>query len=261
MPGVNDDDRLRVFIGDVQGCATELEDLLTELRYDPRRHALYYCGDLVNRGPRSLDALRLARETAAGAVLGNHDLHLIARAAGGRESKPLDTLDDVLGAEDGAQLVAWLQSRPVIIEWDDLVLVHAGIHPRWTDLKAVNTRVAERLDPHDPFTDPDLRFATTARFCDPEGNQPPWKLVRAAYEAAPEDIATSIIPPFAPWDSYWPGPRTIVFGHWAQRGLVRGEFARGLDTGCVWGGNLTAWIAEEDRVVSVPARATYQAPT
>ena len=76
--------------------------------------------------------------------------------------------------------------------------------------------------------------------------------------ARPTSPAPSRAAPFRPWDDFWAGPRTVVFGHWARRGLVQTEFARGLDTGCVWGGSLTAWIAEEDRIVSVPARAQHQ---
>jgi len=111
----------------------------------------------------------------------------------------------------------------------------------------------------DPMANADLRFATTVRYCDPEGNLPPRDIAQPARRATQPGRAGSIAPPYAPWDAFWHGPRTVVFGHWAERGLVRGEHARGLDTGCVWGGRLTAWIAEEDRFVSVPARQTYQA--
>lgn len=257
MGMANKDGRQRVFIGDVHGCASELEDLLHELRYDPSRHALYFCGDLVNRGPRSLDALRLARECAANAVLGNHDLHLIGRAAGVRGAKGLDTIDEVLTAPDGPELVEWLRERPAIIEWEDLVLVHAAIHPGWDDLGAVGRGIATEIDwTDDPMENSDLRFATTVRYCDPAGNVP----TRAVDPPLGRGGHRGSIPsPYAPWDSFWRGPRTVVFGHWAQRGLVRGDYTRGLDTGCVWGGQLTAWIAEDDRIVSVPARRTYQA--
>jgi bis(5'-nucleosyl)-tetraphosphatase (symmetrical) len=257
MSGATPDDRVRIFIGDVHGCATELENLLEDLDYDPARHALYYCGDIVNRGPRSLDALRLARQTAAGAVIGNHDLHLVARAAGGRDAKPMDTLEEVLSATDSAELIAWLRNRPVVIEWADIVLVHAGLHPGWTNLAALNRQIALHLDAADPLRDADLRFATTVRYCDPAGEVPSRAESAALLSEGTETDAT-VAAPFAPWHTYWRGPRKVVFGHWAQRGLVRTDFARGLDTGCVWGGSLTAWIAEEERLVSVPARARYQ---
>ncbi len=260
MEAVNGDDRQRVFIGDVQGCASELEDLLDELRYDPQRHALYFCGDLVNRGPRSLDALRLARECAADSVLGNHDLHLIARAAGVRGAKALDTIEEILTAPDGDDLISWLRGRPAVIEWADLVLVHAGLHPTWTDLAAVDRRIARGVDwTGDPMESADLRFATTVRYCGPQGDIPPRDVERPARRETRPGHLGSIAPPYAPWDAFWHGPRTVVFGHWAERGLVRRDCVRGLDSGCVWGGRLTAWIAEQDRFVSVPARERYQA--
>jgi len=260
MEVANADDRQRVFIGDVQGCASELEDLLRELRYDPARHALYFCGDLVNRGPRSLDALRLARECAAGTVLGNHDLHLIARAAGVRGAKELDTIEEILTAPDGPELIDWLRDRPAVIEWHDIVLVHAALHPGWTDLGVVDRRIAAEVDwAGDPMANANLRFATTVRYCDPEGNAPPRAVAQPARRATRPGHPGPIAPPYAPWDAFWHGPRTVVFGHWAERGLVHEENVRGLDTGCVWGGRLTAWIAEEDRFISVPARETYQA--
>lgn len=259
MQVANADGRQRIFIGDVQGCASELEDLLQELRYQPSRHALYFCGDLVNRGPRSLDALRLAREVAAGTVLGNHDLHLIASAAGVRGSKDLDTIEEILTAPDGPELIDWLRGQPVIIEWPDIVLVHAALHPGWTNLGVVRRRVAAEVDwTADPMANADLRFATTVRYCDAAGNLPARDIALPARRATRPGHPGAIAPPYAPWDTFWHGPRTVVFGHWAERGLVREETVRGLDTGCVWGGRLTAWIAEEDRFVSVPARRTYQ---
>jgi len=260
MEVANDDGRRRVFIGDVQGCASELEDLLEELRYDPARHALYFCGDLVNRGPRSLDALRLARNCAADTVPGNHDLHLIARADGVRGAKDLDTIEEILTAPDGPELIEWLRGRPVIIAWPDIVLVHAALHPKWTDLDDVSRRITAEVDwTADPMANADLRFATTARYCDAEGNVPARDVARPGRSATGPDHPAKIAPPYAPWDAFWHDPRIAVFGHWAERGLVQGENTRGLDTGCVWGGRLTAWIAEEDRFVSVPARRTYHA--
>lgn len=255
------DSRLRVFIGDVQGCASELERLLERLDYDRDRHALYFVGDIVNRGPRSLDALRLVRREAAGVVLGNHDLHLIARAAGIRSGRPGDTLDDVLEAPDRDELVAWLRRQPAILEWDDLVLVHAGLCPTWGDLGRIDREIRDSVDwSADPIDNADLRFATTVRYCGPAGELPPPEVGRPATRGTRPGHPGDIDAPYAPWDHFWNGPRTVVFGHWAQRGLVRGRWARGLDTGCVWGGALTAWVAEEDRVLEEPAAAPYQEP-
>lgn len=243
--------RHRVFVGDLQGCAAELDDLLALLGFDPDRHELWIVGDIVNRGPDSLGALRRVVDIGADSVLGNHDLHLIARWSGLREPRPGDTLDDVLEADDADRLVGWLRERPPMVVWDDLVLVHAGLHPQWDDLQRVARRTAASVDwSQDPLEHPDLSFMTTVRSCDATGNRP-----RDGGGADGEAV---------PWDEWYRGRRTVVFGHWSQRGLVdrrRGQARMiGLDTGCVWGGRLTAWIAEEDRFVSVPARRRYQDP-
>jgi len=229
----------RIFVGDVQGCRAELERLLETLRFDPARDRLYPVGDLVNRGPDSLGALRLLHRLDAGAVLGNHDVHLLRVAAGRRALRDGDTIDDVLAAPDRDALLGWLHGLPWIRTWDDVVLVHAGIHPAWTDPVAV-------LNGIDPLVDDERSaFVTRVRWCDPSGARPP------ADRPPPQ-------PPCVPWfELRPPDPRTIVWGHWAERGLVVTDGLRGLDTGCVWGGRLTAWIAEEDRLVDVPAERAY----
>lgn len=232
----------RIFIGDVQGCRAELEELLEELRFDPAADELQSVGDLVNRGPDSLGVLRLARELDAGAVLGNHDLHLLSAAAGRRQKRRGDTLDDVLAAPDRDELLAWVAALPFLRVWPDLFLVHGGLDPTWRDPAAALLGV----DPLDPT--PDARFAVRVRYCDPAGNLPPRD------DPPPGE-------PFRPWYAWYDparhGGRTVVFGHWAAKGLLVREKLRGLDSGCVWGGKLSAWIAEEDRIVQVPARRTY----
>jgi bis(5'-nucleosyl)-tetraphosphatase (symmetrical) len=239
--------RQRLFVGDVQGCADELESLLEQLRFDPDAHELWFVGDLVNRGPASARVLRLARELGGRSVLGNHDLHLLGVAAGERTLRTGDTLEDALGAPDRDALLDWLRSQPLLHGWDDLIVVHAGLHPRWSDPEAVTRPLEAAIRAgRIPWDDPDLRFATRVRHCDASGAQPP------------DDLHPG--PGFAPWDAYYCGARTVVFGHWAARGLVRGPRTRGLDTGCVWGGALTAWIAEQDRFAQVPARRAYQTP-
>lgn len=234
-------------MGDLHGCADELEELLAALGYDPARHELWFVGDLVNRGPASARALRRVIELGADSVLGNHDLHLLRAAAGCRRRLRGDTLDDVLAAPDRDELLAWLRRRPLVREWDDLVLVHAGLHPDWEKPREVAAPLeAELARGRVPDEDPALRFLTTVRWCDARGSLPP-------KGSEPEPGSR-----FRPWDELYRGERLVVFGHWATRGLVRGERVRGLDTGCVWGGRLTAWVAEEDRFVSVPARRAYQ---
>jgi bis(5'-nucleosyl)-tetraphosphatase (symmetrical) len=238
--------RRRIFIGDVQGCREELERLLDALGFDPAGDELHPVGDLVNRGPDSLGTLRLLRQLDAGGVLGNHDLHLLRVANGTRRAGARDTLDEVLAAEDRRELLDWLAARPFARGWPDLVCVHAALHPRWSD------PVAELagLDPLE--TDPRSDFATRARYCDSQGTRP-------------ESDWPPPAPPFGPWYRFWQGradgTRTVVFGHWARNGLVNEARVRGLDTGCVWGKQLTAWIAEEDRLVHVPAARVYSKPS
>jgi len=235
----------RIFIGDVQGCREELERLLERLRFDPSTDVLHPVGDLVNRGPDSLGTLRLLKALDAQAVLGNHDLHLLQVAAGLRRERRRDTLAAVLAAEDREELLAWLAALPFVRRLEDLWLVHAALHPRWTDPVAA----LAGADPLAPT--PAALFAVRARYCDPEGRLP-------ERDDGPPG------PPFRPWhELYRPedhGGRTVVFGHWSVQGLLVRPHLRGLDTGCVWGKELTAWIAEEDRIVAVPARRAYAPP-
>lgn len=232
----------RLFLGDVHGCREELEALLERVAFDSSRDRLLPVGDLVNRGPDSLGALRLLRSLGAETVLGNHDLHFLKRVRTGQPAKPLDTLEELLGAEDLEDLAGWLSSQPLLRDHGDLFQVHAGLSPAWSDpgvTLGANSANLESVRPED------RSFAVSARRCLASG-----QLVRS-----PEHTGA------AAWDSFYDPDRfegrRVVFGHWAERGLVRHAGACGLDTGCVWGGALTIWIAEEDRFVSEPARRTY----
>jgi bis(5'-nucleosyl)-tetraphosphatase (symmetrical) len=229
-----------VFIGDIQGCRTELEALLRELQFDPAEDALHPVGDLVNRGPDSVGTLRLLRRLGARPVLGNHDLHLLRVAAGTRRLREGDTFSDVLEAPDRDELLAWLRGLPFARALDGVLLVHAGVHPLWKDPVA-------RLAGIDPCVrHPDTDFVTRVRLCDREGRRP-------------EEPSADEHGRFEPWFDFLPPrpDRTVVFGHWAQQGLLVRPGLRGLDTGCVWGHELTAWIREEDRLVGVPAERVY----
>lgn len=228
-----------IFIGDIQGCRSELERLLDRLRYDPAADRLEPVGDLVNRGPDSLGVLRLLRDLDAGGVLGNHDTYLLRAAAGLRRRSPRDTLEAVFGAEDRDALLRWLARRPFARALPGVLLVHAGFHPAWTDPVAR----LEGVDPLHPH--PDSDFATLVRYCRPDGRRP------ARGERSGKG--------YRPWFDHWShgDSRTTVFGHWAERGLVERPGFRGLDTGCVWGGRLTAWVSEEDRLESVPAERAW----
>ena len=203
----------RIFVGDVQGCREPLERLLDAVAFRAGVDRLLPVGDLVNKGPDSPGTLALLMELRAEPVLGNHDLHWLARAP----------------AVDPQQR-AWLSSQPVVRVFDDLVMVHAGLHPRWDEAKL------RALSPDD------VDYAVNVRYVDPEGNRP-----RSDWPPPG--------PPFRPWDDFYTGSRRVVFGHWARRGLVVRPQCVGLDTGCVYGGKLSAWIAEEDRVVQVDGLA------
>lgn len=229
----------RIFVGDIQGCAHQLDVLLAavEMRSSDR---IYCVGDLVNRGPDSLSVLRRLRQLDARVVLGNHDLYLLRHARRAKRLDPLHPLAPILAATDRNKLLEWIGEQPVMRVEDDVVVVHAGLHPLWSDLPAVAKRLRRAVGRYlRGDRDAALTFATEVRNCDAEGERP------AADYPDPG-------PPYRPWDDFYGGDRLVVFGHWAQRGLVVGTRTRGLDTGCVYGGPLTAWIAEEDRLVQVP---------
>ncbi len=232
----------RIFVGDIQGCREELERLLERVRYDTAADDLQPVGDLVNRGPDSLGTLRVLKQVNAGGVLGNHDLHALRVARGLRNPGRRDTLSKLFASEDAPLLLEWLARRPFVRVWPDGVCVHAGLNPAWRDPVAT----LSELDPYTPCVESD--FATRARYCTVNGETPEtdWP-----------------VPPsrFKPWwrffkEDGWQG-RWIVFGHWARQGLLDRPMLKGLDTGCVWGKCLTAWIPEEDRFVQVPAVRPY----
>jgi bis(5'-nucleosyl)-tetraphosphatase (symmetrical) len=237
--------RRRIFVGDIQGCSAELEELLATVGFDPAGDELQPVGDLVNRGPDSLGVLRRLKGLGSQGVLGNHDLHLLRVVAGVRKLAPTDTFQDVLAAPDRDELLAWLRAMPLVRKWDDVWLVHAALRPTWSD-------PVRALDCRDLIgRDPEVEFATRARYATPVGEQ------------AKEDWPPPK-PPFRPWFEHWfaahpDDPRTVVYGHWARMGLVVKPKLRGLDSGCVWGGKLSAWIAEEDRIVQVAAERAYAA--
>ncbi len=254
-------------IGDLQGCAQSLAELLQ--RADPTTQAaLRFTGDLVNRGPDSLGALRrvIALGKRAVTVLGNHDLHLLAVATGIRQAHRTDTLDAILGAPDRDALIDWVRSRPLAHREGDYLLVHAGVLPQWSAEQVVELageveavlRGPDWVDflrtmyGNEPASwrdelkgDDRLRLVVNAltrvRFIRPDGSMD-FKLKDSA-SAAPSG--------WMPWFDA-PGRRTadvtVVFGHWSTLGLVNRPNLLSLDTGCVWGGTLTA-VRLEDRSV------------
>ena len=195
-------------MGDIQGCLEQLDALLEAADFVRGRDRLVPVGDLVNKGPDSDGVLDRVIELDAEPVLGNHDLYWLT--AGKAQPRHID----------------WLRAQPPVRIYDDLIAVHAGLHPKWDEVKLVS------LDADD------VDYAVNVRYCDEEGRRP-------ATDWPPPG------PPFRPWDDFYRGHKRVVFGHWARRGLVVRPQCIGLDTGCVYGGMLTAWIAEEDRFVQV----------
>ena len=269
-------------IGDIQGCCDELRALLTRIGFSADRDRLWLVGDLVNRGPQSLEVLRFVRALGDNAivVLGNHDLHLLAVACGCRSARRSDTLDDILRAPDRDALLEWLAGRPLAhFESGDL-LVHAGVVPQWTVettmALAREVEVALRDDPRNLFDhmygdEPDhwspdltgtdrLRFAinvlTRIRVCTSQGR------IDLRLKGKPPPPGSAWIP----WFNV-EGRRTrdtrIVFGHWSALGLVLRDDVIGLDSGCVWGGTLTAMDLDDESAghapVSVPCSG-HQSP-
>jgi bis(5'-nucleosyl)-tetraphosphatase (symmetrical) len=257
-------------IGDVQGCFDELRQLLNALQYKADRDVLWFVGDLVNRGPKSLEVLRFVRSLGDGAVavLGNHDLHLITQHEGIERRRKDDTFDDVLEAKDAADLVDWLRTRPMMHVEGDLAMVHAGLLPQWT--VQTGARLAREVET--ALSAPDYRgflqnmygskperwsdsltgwdrlrvivnAMTRMRFCSPEGQME----FRAKGKEAP--------PGYMPWfKARKKDKQTIVFGHWSALGLKLIEGFAGLDCGCVWGGSLAALRLEDRKLFQVPCR-------
>lgn len=203
----------RIFVGDIQGCLGPLKALLEAAAFRPGTDVLHPVGDMVNKGPDSHGVLRLLMGLDARPVLGNHDFKWLEKVQSNDPSVK--------------QQKDWLRSQPIVRVFDDVVVVHAGLHPKWTE---------EELS---SLTDEQKSYAITVRYCDPEGNKPP-------EDWPPPDL------PYRPWHHYYHGKKRVVFGHWARQGLYVTDKVIGLDSGCVYGGLLSAWIAEEDGIVQVP---------
>jgi bis(5'-nucleosyl)-tetraphosphatase (symmetrical) len=249
-------------IGDIQGCYAELDELLQRIRFNADRDLLLFTGDLVNRGPQSLATLRRIRNLAANAivVLGNHDLHLLAVAfVPDHRLRRSDTLDEVLDASDRDSLLAWLLERP-LAHYDSArhdLLVHAGLVPQWHAQQAAQLAgEVESALRHDPRAllsamygdEPDrwdesltgedrLRFIinvlTRVRVCTAQGR------VDLRQKGPPEDSRAPWMPWFKVKERASAAVR-VIFGHWSTLGFYRGEGVLALDTGCAWGGALTA---------------------
>jgi len=261
-------------IGDVQGCYEELVRLIDKLGFEPSRDELWFVGDLVNRGPRSLDVLRFVRnlEDSATVVLGNHDLHLLA--AREHPDRVDEILRPILAAADADELLHWLRHRPLAHYRPDLntLMVHAGIDPTWDPLTTVKlAREAEqtlRGTAYQGFframygDEPArwsakltgierLRFIinclTRIRFCYPDGT------LDFAQKGPPSKVAAPLLPWFDLPDRASRSVR-VVCGHWSALELLHRPDVLMIDTGCVWGRDLTAVrIDGPAQIVSVAA--------
>ena len=247
-------------IGDVQGCFDDLLRLLDSIHFDQSHDQLWFAGDLVNRGPKSLETLRFVKSlgTSAITVLGNHDLHLLATACNIRKIHSKDSLTAILQAPDRDELLFWLRQQPLFHYNDDFCLLHAGLPPQWdfNKTRKMAHKVEKVLKSQD-YLDflkhmygdtPDiwskdlkgfskLRFITNCftrmRFCDVNGK------LDFSYKGSLANKPKNLMPWFAV-----PGRKSncmrIIFGHWSTLGFYQDHNCYGIDTGCLWGGQLTA---------------------
>jgi len=255
-------------VGDIQGCCDQLQQLHAQIKQKHPQARLLFTGDLVNRGPRSLASLRYVRDLGdkAETVLGNHDLHLLALASGIDKSHKSDTLQEILQAPDREELLHWLRHRPLALWEDGHLLVHAGVFPQWSveqtlelaqEVEAV-LRGSDWLHflSHMYGNQPDrwddklqgverwrciVNALTRIRFCSTDG----------VMDFASKDGIADIPPGFMPWFDV-PARKTqdvpVIIGHWSTLGLLLRPDLLSIDTGCVWGGKLTA-VCLQDRSV------------
>ncbi|MGB2079308.1 MAG: symmetrical bis(5'-nucleosyl)-tetraphosphatase [Vibrio sp.] len=250
-------------LGDIQGCFDELQALLDKVQFNPQNDTLYVAGDLVARGPKSLETLRFLFNLgdSAACVLGNHDLHLLAVSLGIHKVNPKDKTQAIFEAEDKDELLTWLRHQPMMIEGNDFVICHAGISPQW-DLNTARKQahaiekklrhpekwqilVKEMYGDSPTAWQPDLpklerlRFSinsfTRMRFCHQDGS------LEMSCKLPPSDVTDPNLYPWFQVPSRQPLGKTVIFGHWAALMGCHDQSANviGLDTGCVWGEHLT----------------------
>jgi bis(5'-nucleosyl)-tetraphosphatase (symmetrical) len=262
-------------IGDIQGCYDELRSLLDTIRFDPSHDTLWLVGDLVNRGPNSLQTLRYLRGLgdAVVTVLGNHDLNLLAVAAGIRKPHKSDAVDDLLNAPDRDELLRWLRTRKMMHADSRYAMVHGGLLPQWSIARALelageveaelqgenHVELLTRMYGNAPARWDDaltgydrlrviVNAMTRLRLCDAQGT------MEFDHKTKPVDLP----PGYMPWFDV-PGRKNadtpIICGHWAALGLVVRNDLLAIDTGCVWGRTLTALRLEDRRVFQCDCRA------
>ena len=258
-------------IGDIQGCYNEFQQLLDQIRFDATQDKLWLVGDLVNRGPDSLRVLRLVKSLGESAitVLGNHDLHLLAVAAEEAALHQGDTLDEILNAPDRDELLTWLRHQRLLHAENGYVLVHAGLLPQWSVKKATalarEVENALRSDNYALFFEhmygnaprawsddltgyKRLRVIANAftrlRICNSEGE------MEFKFKGEEENIPTDYLPWFD-LPTRKSRDSTVIFGHWSALGLKVMPNIIALDTGCLWGGSMTAIRLEDRKIFQV----------
>ncbi len=266
-------------IGDLQGCLEPLDRLLSTLPLR-KQDELWFVGDVVNRGPHSLELLRMVRSLGdrATVVLGNHDLHLLCVAEGATHLRPGVTLDDILETPDREELLRWVRCRPLLHRDQGVTLVHAGLLPQWTvDQAASLAREVEGVLQSDQYGDflkvmygntptgwhdaltgverwrTIINGMTRLRICSCEG------VMEFGYKGPLKGIPDGFMPWFAVPRRRSAGQR-LLCGHWSALGLHCSVDVQGLDTGCLWGGPLTALRLEDGvifQVAGMPVRPLH----
>lgn len=265
------------FIGDIQGCFDEFKLLLDKISFSPDTDTLYLAGDLIGRGPKSLETLDyiIQYQDAIHTVLGNHDLHFLAIANGIKSAKPSDRFEALLAHANLTSYVDYLRQQPLLIELTEhkIVLTHAGMSPQWdlaqarqatdlvaTQLKSKNYTVLLTQmyqDNIDAWQEAStllstmifaINACTRMRYCNRDGT------LDFSQKCPP---SAQLDDRFIPWyqlPNHLPENYRCVFGHWASlMGMTEDSRYLALDTGCLWGGQLTAWCLEENTTVSIPA--------
>lgn len=264
--------RFRYVVGDIQGCYATLQALLARCAFDPAQDRLWVAGDMINRGPKNVEVLRYLRSLGGRCqcVLGNHDFFLLAVIAGAVKSDPCDTLEDILDAPDRDELVDWLRHQPLIHVEDCSAMIHAGLLPQWSVERATQlaAEVQNHLRSHDwksflrsiwggkpTVWSETLQGADRSRiiintFCRMRFLRPDGSLALKP-KGTPEDN-----PDFIPWYAA-PNPQwsshTLYHGHWSALGFRDSGKVLSLDSGCVWGKQLTAVRIEDRHVFQVDA--------
>ena len=259
-------------IGDLQGCFHSFQALLKQIQFNPERDRLWFVGDLINRGPGSLDVMRwiLAHQSSVVTVLGNHDLHTLVVAEGFVSAHRSDTIQSLLDAPDAPELLGWLRQQPLVHFEHGYLMVHAGLLPDWSvpqalalghevqsALQAPNYRdFLKHMYGNDPKRWDDkltgwdrLRVITNAmtrlRICSADGE------MEFKFKGELQNIPDG----YQPWFelSQRASVNTpIVFGHWSALGLQHKNNVYSLDTGCLWGGHLSAMRLDDKQIFQVP---------